>query len=137
MMKTAGDKNRLVVHWFRLGDMRLHDNPALHKTLQQGGNDSILPVFCFDPRIFGHQAVSRVTSDLKCGPKRAQFVLESVADLRSNLEARGSGLLVAHGKPEEVLDKLYEQLGEVATTTGKVICEEEVCLFELFRHHSS
>ena len=127
MMKTAGNKKCLAVHWFRLGDMRLHDNPALHKALQQGTNSNILPIFCFDPRIFGNDAVSRVTSDLKCGPKRAQFVLESVADLRSNLEARGSGLLVAHGKPEEVLDKLYEQLGEVATATGKVICQEEPC----------
>lgn len=126
MIKTAGSKkNCLAVHWFRLGDMRLHDHPALHKALQQG--NSVLPVFCFDPRVFGQTAVSRVTGDLKCGPKRAQFVLESVADLRANLEARGSGLLVAHGKPEDVLDKLYEQLGEVATTTGKVFCQEEPC----------
>lgn len=128
-MKTsnaAANTKKMVVHWFRMGDMRLHDNPALHKSIQQAGNQNVLPVFCFDPRIFGDSTRSRITSDLKCGPKRAQFVLESVADLRSNLEAKGSGLLIAHGKPEEFLDQLYEKLGDVAMTSAKVICQEEV-----------
>ena len=130
MMKTtnAPAAKKLVFHWFRLGDMRLHDNPALCQSIQQaGGTHNILPVFCFDPRIFGNAARSRITSDLKCGPKRAQFVLESVADLRSNLESKGSGLLVAHGKPEEFLDQLFGKLGDVAISSGKVICQEEVC----------
>ncbi|CAB9530058.1 Cryptochrome DASH [Seminavis robusta] len=125
---SKGGKS-LVFHWFRLGDMRLHDNPALQKSiLQAGNNKNIVPVFCFDPRIFGNGARSRINNELKCGPKRAQFVLESVADLRRNLERKGSGLLVAHAKPEDFLDQLFQQLGgDDAVTNGKVICQEEVC----------
>lgn len=117
----------MVFHWFRLGDMRLHDNPALQKSLLQGGNSNVIPVFCFDPRIFGNDARSRINDELKCGPKRAKFVLESVEDLRANLERKGSGLLVAHAQPEVFLDQLFESVGEPALTNGKVICQEEVC----------
>jgi DNA photolyase len=122
--KIQANKKALVFHWFRLGDMRLHDNPALCKSILQA--DHIIPIFCFDPRIFGNQAKSR-QDDLKCGPKRAQFVLESVADLRANLERKGSGLLVAHGKPEDFIPHLFQQLGNEALTNGKVICQREVC----------
>lgn len=123
---SAKNAKSLVFHWFRLGDQRLHDNPALLASTQQAGSDNMLPVFCFDPRIFGNQARSRL-AELKCGPKRAQFVLESVADLRTNLEKKGSGLLVAHAKPEDFFGQLFEKIGEPATETGKIIYQEEVC----------
>lgn len=38
----------------------------------------------------------------KTGPYRANFLLESVADLRQRLRDRGSDLIVRMGKPEEV-----------------------------------
>jgi deoxyribodipyrimidine photo-lyase len=46
----------------------------------------------------------------KCGAVRAKFLLDSVMDLRKNLEKKGSGLVVAYGKPEEVLSKLCRAL---------------------------
>ena len=100
------NSNNLNIHWFRTNDIRLHDNPALCRTvaLSSGkSNEGILPVFIFDThRNYG----SDTRSDLgcqKCGPRRAQFALEAVADLRNNLEKRCSGLVVAVGKPEIVL----------------------------------
>lgn len=35
--------------WFRK-DLRLHDNPVLHLTLQE--SEAVLPVFCLDHRWF-------------------------------------------------------------------------------------
>jgi len=122
---NTSSKKILAVHWFRLGDMRLYDNPALVKSIQLASKDNILPVFCFDPRFFGNEARSRLTGQLKCGPKRAQFVLESVQDLRSNLEAKGSGLLVATGPPEKILLQIYEKL-RLTSSSAKLICQEEV-----------
>lgn len=58
----------------------------------------VLPVFCFDPRFLSASA----WGNPKTGPYRAQFLLESVADLKARLRAAGSDLLVALGKPEEV-----------------------------------
>ena len=111
-------------------DLRLHDNPALVQTVQSAKKASgagILPFFCFDTRIFGDEARSSFGS-LKCGPRRAKFILESVADLRQQLESRGSGLVVAYGKPEEVLSKALEMAGD---TVPRLTCQEEVCSEEL------
>lgn len=55
-------------------------------------------MFCFDPRFLSASA----WGNPKTGAYRAQFLLESVADLKARLRAAGSDLLVALGKPEEV-----------------------------------
>lgn len=129
---SAGGKN-IYCQWFRLMDLRLHDNPALSKTCamaKQDGKSGIVPIFCFDSRIFGDDARSSFGS-LKCGPKRAMFILESVIDLRQQLEQRGSGLIVAHGKPEDVLLNIMTKVDGRKELTPRVICQEEVCSEEL------
>lgn len=58
----------------------------------------VLPVYCFDPRFFSASG----WGNPKTGSFRAQFLLESVLDLKARLRGIGSDLLVAFGKPEEV-----------------------------------
>jgi deoxyribodipyrimidine photo-lyase len=88
-------------------------------------------VFCFDPSIFGDHARTEFGS-LKCGPRRAKFILESVADLSLQLQAMGSGLAVYCGTaPDQVFDDLLRQLKESSssgTSLGdcRVVCQEEV-----------
>lgn len=147
--KSASASRRLNIHWFRQTDLRLHDNPALCRTVELSHGESakrpvgaapstatpsgVLPVFVFDTtRIYG----SGVRSELgckKCGPRRAKFVLEAVADLRANLERRGSGLVVAVGKPEDVLAGIAKSAIESADggVSINVVCQEEVCSEEL------
>jgi len=43
---------------------------------------------------------------LSSGPHRAQFLIESVNDLRNTLRQLGSDLVVAAGPPEEHIPKL-------------------------------
>ena len=59
----------------------------------------VLPVYCFDPRFFAPSAWGTP----KTGGRRARFQLECVLNLRENLRAAGSDLLVAVGKPEDVI----------------------------------
>ena len=101
---AASPKAASVVVWFR-NDLRLHDNEVVYRAMrmcQQGRASSVLPVYVFDSRTFG------VTpwGNPKTGGFRAQFQLECVSDLRSRLQAIGSDLYVAVGKPEEVLPSL-------------------------------
>lgn len=125
---TAQQQRLTVIHWFRHGDLRLHDNPALtHSSSlvanKAAANVSVLPVFVFDSKIFGAKAMTR-TGSLKCGPKRAQFILESVTDLRQQLRSRlGSDLLVAFGEPSEVFDQLFAKL---KGSDICVVCQQEV-----------
>jgi hypothetical protein len=63
-----------------------------------------LPIYCFDPR-FNEKKVPAF-GIRKCGAIRTKFMIESVAVLRYNLEALGSGLLVTRESPEEFLRKV-------------------------------
>lgn len=143
---SALQMTALNIQWFRQTDLRLHDNPALCRTVDlslgktekkqpvgaapttKSAPAGILPVFVFDTeRIYGSNTRSELGC-MKCGPRRAQFVLESVADLRANLEKRGSGLIVAVGKPEKVLAEIAKT---ASPTALNVVCQEEVCSEEL------
>jgi deoxyribodipyrimidine photo-lyase len=84
--------------WFKQ-DLRVDDNPVLAAAMQA---TDCLPVYCIDPRWF--QPDGRGL--LPCGPRRAQFILESLADLQRNLRIKGSDLLVLQGEPEQVLPSL-------------------------------
>lgn len=109
-------KTIVQVHWFRNADLRLHDNPALSCAIQESSKRtnpergaSILPIYCFDPRFVGGSNSDASKSEfgsLKCGPRRAEFLVQTVANLRQNLEEKGSGLVVARGRPEEVFSSI-------------------------------
>ena len=63
-------------------------------------------MFCFDSREFCAQDSGADNS----GPYRAQFILESVADLRQQLREFGSELIVRCGRVEDVLVELTDRL---------------------------
>lgn len=115
----------VIFHWFRGMDLRLHDNPALDRSaaLCAKTSSNVVPVFCFDPRIFGDDARSEFGS-LKCGPRRAEFVLESVADLRQSLEKKGCKLLVAYERPEDFMRKIKKEMNDCSTN---IVYQDEVC----------
>ena len=79
--------NSLHIHWFRHGDLRLHDNPALIHTVESANKlppnhlHRIVPIFFFDPRFVGNHSKTPFGAK-KCGPRRAKFLIESVANLR-------------------------------------------------------
>jgi len=92
-----------ILIWYR-NDLRVHDHLALKEAVDQSA--SIIPVYCFDDRIFGKTSFGFP----KTGNYRAQFLIESVADLRSSLQKLGSNLVVRHGFPEQIIPAIAEQL---------------------------
>ena len=111
MIKTA-----LV--WFKT-DLRLEDNETLLKAISQ--SQEILPVYCFEDSHFE----TTPYGFKKIGSFRAQFLLESLLDLDSNLRKLGSGLLVVKGKPEIEIPKLVQQF-----KVQKVFAKREVAYEE-------
>lgn len=102
--------------------MRIHDNPLLHtiRNYYQNGHSTLL-VYCFDPR---HFEVTPFGSK-KCGDHRANFLIESVDNLRSNLRKLGHDLLVCYGKPEHILLQLTsEQSNDVVIVQTEAAYEE-------------
>nr|XP_010921660.1 blue-light photoreceptor PHR2 [Elaeis guineensis] len=110
---------RCTVVWFR-ADLRVHDNEAL----SAASNDSLslLPVYLFDPRDYGKSS----SGFDKTGPYRATFLLQSVADLRRGLRARGSDLVVRIGRPETVLVELARAVGADAVYAHREVSHDEV-----------
>ncbi|MEM9694285.1 MAG: deoxyribodipyrimidine photo-lyase, partial [Myxococcota bacterium] len=91
--------SRTVVVWFR-NDLRVSDHACLYEASRRA--DRVLPIYCFDPRHFALTALGFP----KTGSYRAAFLLESVADLRRSLRARGSDLIVRVGRPEVEVARL-------------------------------
>ncbi|KAI3426359.1 hypothetical protein D9Q98_008731 [Chlorella vulgaris] len=133
-MQTTGDAgtggkggNRAII-WFRGTDLRVHDNVIVHDAVtrvQRQQVAEVLPVFCFDPHFFSATA----WGSAKTGPHRAQFLLESVADLKQQLRAIGSDLMICMGRPEEVLPGLMTERGSGGKTC--VLAQSEVTSEEL------
>ncbi|WP_428235120.1 DASH family cryptochrome [Gracilimonas sp.] len=104
--------------WFR-NDLRLHDNEALAKASQA---EEILPVYIFDPRHF--ETTSFGFS--KTGAHRARFLLESLENLKSNLQKHSLDLIFRMGKPEKILPQLMEEHSIDLAFTHKEITREEI-----------
>ena len=71
-----------IILWFR-NDLRLHDNYIINYAMNmKSSNKEIIPVYCFDPRIFNSTTKYNTR---KTGIVRANFILQSVLNLRNNL----------------------------------------------------
>lgn len=111
-------QNTAIV-WFR-NDQRLHDHEALSRALEQAGE--IIPVYCVDPRHFEETPYGFP----KTGPFRAKFLSESLTELRSRLQEKGSDLLILHGKPETEIADLADRTGAFRVFAHKEVAEEEL-----------
>jgi deoxyribodipyrimidine photo-lyase len=110
-----------ILLWYR-NDLRLHDRVALHQALGEGA--SVIPVYCFDDRHFGQTSFGFP----KTGAFRAQFLLESVADLQNSWRSRGSDLIVRRGLPEVVIPELAQQWGINAVYYDREVTAEELAV---------
>jgi deoxyribodipyrimidine photo-lyase len=108
-----------VLVWLR-NDLRLHDNEALARAARDA--EFVLPVYCFDPRHFATTSFGFP----KTGAFRAQFLLESLNDTRSRLQAIGANLLLRRGKPEEILPALASEYSAQAVYFHEEVTDEEV-----------
>ncbi|MGE0764098.1 MAG: deoxyribodipyrimidine photo-lyase [Bdellovibrionales bacterium] len=87
-----------AIFWFRR-DLRLFDNAGLFHALND--YSAVLPVFIFDTHI-----LSRVSDPQD---RRVQFIHQTLAQMKQDLQKVGSDILVLHGKPEEVLPELLQR----------------------------
>ncbi|KAL2346832.1 hypothetical protein Fmac_000832 [Flemingia macrophylla] len=117
---TKRSGNGTAIVWFR-NDLRVLDNEALYKAWLY--SETVLPVYCVDPRLFD---TTYYFGFPKTGALRAQFLLESLADLRKNLMKKGLNLLVPHGKPEDILPSLAKAFRAHTVYAQKETCSEEL-----------
>ncbi len=107
-----------ILLWLR-NDLRLHDHEPLHRALENKAE--VIPLYCFDPRHFGETDFGFP----KTGAYRAQFLLETIADLRQSYQAKGSNLVIRRGKPEEEIPALVKALSIDAVYWHEEVTSEE------------
>lgn len=111
-------KFKRVIVWFR-NDLRVHDHMPLFSASQNA--EELIPVYCFDPRSF-----RKMDMDMdKTGGHRAKFLLESVDNLRSNLQHLEGQLIILNGKPEELLVELAKKYQADAIFFSEEVTAEE------------
>ena len=109
---------RFSIFWFR-NDLRLDDNPALHKAIYN--SDRLLPLYIFDENEY-----STFSSGVKkVGDHRFRFILESLEDLRNNLKRKNSDLLILKGEAVLLFKGLCEKF-----TISKIYSTYEYGLHE-------
>ena len=84
--------------WFRR-DLRIDDNVALSAAL--ASHEQVYAVFVFDTDIL---------APLPRRDRRVEFIWHSVAELATALRESGGGLLVRHGRAQELIPQLAETL---------------------------
>jgi deoxyribodipyrimidine photo-lyase len=95
-------KQSTALVWFTK-DLRLCDNHSLLQALAE--NERTVAAYCFDPRHF---------AETKYGFKktekfRAKFLIETVENLRKQLQKLNITLLVFHEKPEVIFPKIVKK----------------------------
>jgi len=89
---------KISFFWFRR-DLRLQDNAGLCHALK--GGYPVVPLFIFDREILDE------LEDKK--DARVEFIHDTMRELRKELKAQGSSVLVRYGKPLEIWPKLLEE----------------------------
>ena len=136
---------RVLIYLLRR-DLRTADNPVFHEIVKLAGQPQrpfthILPLFVFPAQqveVSGFlsepgakspfpEARSEVGGFWRCGPHRAKFLAQSVWDLKTDLERKGSGLLISVGMIGQTLQDVLNQYEKVdeAEVTGVWMTEEE------------
>ena len=101
MQKT---KNNINLVWFR-NDLRTIDNAVLAEALKNG--NPIVGVYCFDPKYFKvNKHGFKITEKY-----RAKFLIETVEDLKTQLDHLNITLLVHLDSPEVIVPKICEAYG--------------------------
>lgn len=113
-------KKRILI-WYR-ADLRVYDHEPLYRAWQEDAQ--IIPVYCVDDRQFGETSFGFP----KTGAFRAQFLHESLVDLRQQLRSRGSALVIRRGLPEKIIPALAAELGISSVYYHQEVTPEELAV---------
>ena len=98
---------KVSICWLRR-DLRIHDNAALYHALK--AEHPVLVLFIFDREI-----LDRLAKD----DARLTFIHQQLEEVKSQLEAHGSSLLVKEGKPLDVWKELLQEFQLAAVFTNR------------------
>ncbi len=113
-------KNKIGLVWFR-NDLRIADNASLANATKEC--EKVIAIYCFDPRQFEQ---SKYGNFKKTEKFRTKFNIESVRELKSNLEKINISLLVYHQNPEEIIPNIITEFNVISVYFQEEWTKDEV-----------
>lgn len=96
-MQKTENNNNLV--WFR-NDLRTIDNSVLAEACKN--SKKVIGIYCFDPKYFEiNKHGFKITEKY-----RAKFLIETIQDLKAQLDCLNIDLMVYHASPETIIPEL-------------------------------
>ena len=119
-------QNNTGLIWFR-NNLRTKDNASLEKAVENC--NKIIAVYCFDPKLFkidkfGFQKTAKF---------RAQFLIETITDLKENLANLNVTLLTYFKSPENKIHEICDAFSIDAIYTQKEWTKEEIITNNLIK----
>lgn len=105
--------------WFR-NNLRIHDNSSLQKAIEN--HNFVIGIYCFDQYSFSVNSFGFKKTE----KFRAQFLIETVADLKQNLTKKNISLLTYFDKPEVSIPKVCKKYNITRIYTQKEWTKEEL-----------
>ena len=112
-------QNTTSIIWFR-NNLRISDNVSLFKAIHH--HEKVIAVYFFDPKYFEKD----VFGFKKTEKFRAQFLIETLTDLKENLANLNITLLTYFSSPDEVLPKICADFSVQSIYTQKEWTRDEV-----------
>jgi deoxyribodipyrimidine photo-lyase len=108
--------NNLI--WFR-NNLRVQDNTSLLEATKNSGKT--IGLYCFDPRHFAETKYGFKKTD----KFRSRFLIETIQELKNNLEQKNISLLVYFDQPENVFESIIEKFQILKVYSQKEWTREE------------
>ena len=113
-------KEQVGLVWFR-NDLRVNDNASLANSIKE--NKKVIAIYCFDPRQFEQ---SKYGNFKKTEKFRTKFNIESVRELKSNLEKMNISLLVYHQNLEDIIPNIISEFNVTSVYFQEEWTKDEV-----------
>lgn len=117
---TMASLKRTIIYLFQ-NDLRLHDNECLNWA--QKNCDHLIPLFCFQPAHFKGTHNFKYT---RTAVHRAKFLIETVTDLRKNLQKIGSHLIIRQQSSLDAVSDLIELCSKSASPIHSIVYQKEI-----------
>jgi deoxyribodipyrimidine photo-lyase len=95
-------QNKTSLIWIR-NDLRIHDNISIKKAIEN--SEKIMAVYCFDPRQFDNSSFGFKKTE----KFRAQFLIETISNLKQQLQTIHIPLFVYIETPEKSIQNIDNQ----------------------------
>jgi deoxyribodipyrimidine photo-lyase len=112
---------RNILIWYR-NDLRTHDHEPLYRAIS--AKHAVAAVYCIDKQCFGETSYGLK----RVGARRVQFLIQSLVDLRHNLNKLGIKLYIRLGRHDESIASLCEELDIDEVYYHREVTDEEVII---------